>query len=119
MFDNYNTNNKQNTNAAQLNNNREQHGKNTKNNIKLEIQLKERVAELTYIGVHSDFCGDDWRSVLESRNWTALRTLYLSNTAITQIVVKSTTLVLSSSAVCTGPTFENYTSVHLIQFRKQ
>ena len=80
IFDNYNTNNT-NTNAAQHDNNGIQYGKYTANNIKLEIQQTGTVAEFKYIGVHSDGCGD-WRSVLESRNWTALRTLDLCNTAI-------------------------------------
>ena len=39
MFDNYNTNNSQNTNAAQHNNNGIKYGKNTANN-KEQIQLK-------------------------------------------------------------------------------
>lgn len=57
---------------------------------------------------------DDWRSVLEFRNWTALRSLDLSSTAITQGIVTSTTLVLNLSAVCSGPTSNNYIWVHFI-----
>ena len=93
----------QNTNAAQHNNKGEQYGKYTADN-KREIQLKGTETELKYIGVHSGDSGNVWRSVLEFRNWTALRTLDLSNALITQIVVKLMTLVLSSWAVCHGPT---------------
>ena len=46
---------------------------------------------------------DDWRRALECRNWTAIRSLNLCNTAMTQIVVTSMTLGLNSSAVCHGP----------------
>ena len=38
---------------------------------------------LCKLDVHSDNCSEDWRNVLEYQNWTALRTLDLSNTAIT------------------------------------
>ena len=112
MFDNYNTTTHKNNGTDQHNKNEKQHRKNTENN-KEQIRLKGTVAELKYIGVHADGC-DDWRSVLEFRNWTALRTLDLSNTAITQGIVKSTTLVLSSSPVCNGPNFNIYKLVHLI-----
>ena len=58
------------------NNGTDQHNKNKAIN-KLELQLKGTVPGLMYIGVHSGGCDDDWRSVLESRNWTALRALDL------------------------------------------
>ena len=56
-----------------------------------------------YIWVDSGWCKDDWRSVLESQDWTALRTLSLRNATITQKIVRSATLVLSLWAVCHGP----------------
>ena len=61
---------------------------------------------LCTLDADSGNCNDDWRSVLEFRNWTALRNLNLSNTAITQVVVTLTTLVLNSSAACHGLTSE-------------
>ena len=102
MFDNYNTNNKQNTNAAQLNNNGIKYGNNTRIN-KQEIQIEGTVTGLKYIGVHSGCCDDDWRSVLEFRDWTALRTLDLGNALITQLIAILATLVPSLWAVCHGP----------------
>ena len=96
-------NNTYNTNATK-HNNRIKYSKYIVNN-KMGLQQRGTVPELKYIGVHSVGCVYEWRSVLEFRNWTALRTLILCNKAITQLIVKSTTMGLNSSAVCRGPIF--------------
>ena len=86
---------------------------NTRNNTqRIQKIINERFKEeeqKLFLGTvvdDSGYCLDDWKSVLEFRNWTALRILDLSNTTITQSIVTLTKMVLSSSAVCTGPTFD-------------
>ena len=101
MFHNFNTQ----LNAAKHNNNGNKYRNNTTNN-KLKLRLKGTAAELMYIGCHSDGFQEDWMSVLEFCNWTALRTLDLGITIITQGDAASTTLVLNSSVACHGSIFD-------------
>ena len=56
--------------------------------IKKKFKEEGQCLSLCRIGVHLDGCENDWRNVLEFRNWTALHTLELGNTAITQRAVK-------------------------------
>ena len=72
-----------------------------KNKPKIERIINENYDEkqqklnLCKLNIHLDRCGNDWRRVLEFRNWTALRTLYLGNTTTTQGNVTHPTLELN------------------------
>ena len=66
----------------------------------------EQELKLGKVNANSDNLKNDWRSVLEFQDWTALHTLKLSNAVITQIIVTLMTLELNWWAACPGPTLD-------------
>ena len=55
--------------------------------IKEKYNEEEQKLDLSILDSNSGRCKDDWRSVLEYGNWTALRSLYLCNKTKTQTIV--------------------------------
>ena len=74
--------------------------KSTKNIIQQTMagryNKQEQELNLRNLDVHSGWCKDNWRRVLEFQNWSALRTLILCKVTITQKIVSLTTLMLST-----------------------
>lgn len=59
----------------------------TQHIIKQRYNAEDRELDLSNIDVHSGGYKNDWRNVLQFRNWNTLRCLNLSKAGITQAVV--------------------------------